>query len=278
MGKGQAPTTEELKFIFELFAQGYSDQDVLGEYECSKKHGRLVGLPNRQDVRFIRQRRKEFEAARMVLESRLKRQIDPLVTEAERQHLQGIVQCLERWAKNLDMARNIGAYSVTYDVEGEPLFLYALKHCRSVADKYHTLKAQRDQYESIMTELAATIGKEAPPEATEYFSKFAASYAVRAALGESLPDYRKEPDFLRVYEGSCGWPIASGSADALDHCQEQHKALIGKYTNDPKVVKLLAIRDSLCDSQKALYEAVEQTLIKRSYTEFKCEACQDFGS
>ncbi len=220
---------------------------------------------------------------------------DPFIIEAKRKHLNEIETILTSWRDEIDAAQSFCRYEVVYQVEEEPqlllsdepgegkknpLFPYTLQHCPSVADKWRTLKTQRGQYGSIMEELSATIDKEAPPEATEYFGNFAAIYAVRAALGQGLPDYKRGLGFLRVHERRCEWAIASGNAgeEVLNHCQEQHEALIGKYKNDPKVVELLAIREQLCDSQKILYETIEETLIKRSYIKFKCGACPDFGA
>jgi len=66
MGQGQSPTREELEFVYGMFALGASDTEVLKEYEEREKKGKLV-LPLRQDIRFVRQRRKEFEALKAVM-------------------------------------------------------------------------------------------------------------------------------------------------------------------------------------------------------------------
>lgn len=72
MGKGKSPTPNELKFIYEMIAEGSYDTDILAKYDEMKKHGRLGSLPYRTDIRFVRQRRKEYETAQKVLEGRLK--------------------------------------------------------------------------------------------------------------------------------------------------------------------------------------------------------------
>jgi hypothetical protein len=86
MGKGQSPTADELKFVYDLLAQGYSDTDIIGKYEELNRHDKLGTLQSRQDVRFIRQRRKEFEAARAVLEGHIKKSENPLILDAKREH------------------------------------------------------------------------------------------------------------------------------------------------------------------------------------------------
>jgi len=86
MGKGLSPTREELEFIYNLFLQGCRDPEVLKEYEELRKHGKLGALPYRQDIRFVRQRRKEFEVLRALLELRVKQQLDPALAQRRKEH------------------------------------------------------------------------------------------------------------------------------------------------------------------------------------------------
>lgn len=76
MGKGQSPTPNELQFIYTLLSEGYSDADILVNYSELKNHGNLGSLPYREDIRFIRQRRKEYEAVKKVLETEFKVKAD----------------------------------------------------------------------------------------------------------------------------------------------------------------------------------------------------------
>ena len=92
MGKGQSPTADELKFVYDLLAQGYSDTDIIGKYEELNRHGKLETLQLRQDVRFIRQRRKEFEAARTVLEGHIRKSESPLIMDAKREHFHHLAE------------------------------------------------------------------------------------------------------------------------------------------------------------------------------------------
>ena len=48
MGKGQSPTPNELKFVYELLAEGYSDTDILAKYEELKRHGKLGSIQQLQ--------------------------------------------------------------------------------------------------------------------------------------------------------------------------------------------------------------------------------------
>lgn len=120
MGKGQSPTPNELKFIYEMLAAGYSDTDILANYDELKKHGKLGGLPCREDVRFIRQRRKEFEAARSILEDTIKQQADPALAKARDEHFAEIRHLI---ASLLDIARTPYVIEVTLSNKDFPYFM-----------------------------------------------------------------------------------------------------------------------------------------------------------
>ena len=44
----------------------------MAKYQELKRHGKLGSLPYRQDVRFVRQRRKEYETDQKILEGKFK--------------------------------------------------------------------------------------------------------------------------------------------------------------------------------------------------------------
>lgn len=79
MGKQPGPSPEELEFIFECFTRGLSDREVLDEMQDTE-------FPFR-NPRFVRDRRKGFNAARKVLEITLKQQVDPAIAKARQKHL-----------------------------------------------------------------------------------------------------------------------------------------------------------------------------------------------
>jgi hypothetical protein len=110
MGKGQGPTLDELKFIYGLFANGASEQDVINKYDELKKHGKLESLRYRQDIRFIRQRRKEFEAARRILEEEIKQRQDPVMREAKRLHFADLVRLSSEIATELPLPLTMNDY------------------------------------------------------------------------------------------------------------------------------------------------------------------------
>lgn len=278
MGREPRPRMEELEFIFELFLKGYNDGDVLDHYTNLEEKGQLK-FRYRTDYRLIKQLREEFMAARSVLEPYLRQQIDPIVAKAREDHLSNIAQLLRNWRDQIKSAQLLDAHATIYNVEEEPLFEYILHHCPLVKVEYEALKDQREQYKSTEEEMARTIGREGPePGENENYDKLVARYAVYAALGKGLPDYKTEGNSLRIQEGPESKTIATGSPETLDRCLELHKKLIGKHKGSPDVKHLLAIREKLLNLQKSLLKAIELSLNERSYIRQKCEACPDLNS
>lgn len=78
MGKEAGPSTEELEFIFSCFLRGLSEKEVLAEMEDQE-------FPLR-NPRFIRERRRHFDAARKVLQIHLEKELDPIVVKRREAH------------------------------------------------------------------------------------------------------------------------------------------------------------------------------------------------
>jgi len=163
MGHGQSPTPEELKFIYNLFLEGYSDADVLKEYEELRKHGKLGARPYRQDIRFVRQRRKEFDVLRELLELRVKQQLDPALEKAREDHLNNIRAQIENW-KGCVCVRDIATidpnnFPCNYssiprswqDLETEPLF-NALRQHLPFPDLWSNWDAWKERYSKYLSQ------------------------------------------------------------------------------------------------------------------------------
>lgn len=85
MGKNPKPTVEELEFVYGLMAKGYlDDASILAEYAQLFEAGTL-NFPYRTDRRFVRERRKEFAAAKKVIPAQAA-SVDPIVVEARKKH------------------------------------------------------------------------------------------------------------------------------------------------------------------------------------------------
>ena len=104
MGQGQSPTFDELIFIYSLLAKGYSDTEIITKFRELGENGQLGSLRLREDVRFIRQRRKEYEAAKKVIESHPSTLSDPIAIKAREKHLDEIGALIER-IKNVKLPR-----------------------------------------------------------------------------------------------------------------------------------------------------------------------------
>lgn len=92
MGKQAGPTPEELEFIFGCFARGLSNSEVLEEMKDTE-------FPVR-NPRFISARRREFNAAKKVLEISLKKEIDPIIVEAKQKHYADLLEVANSLLKN----------------------------------------------------------------------------------------------------------------------------------------------------------------------------------
>lgn len=89
MGKQSKPTPEELKFVYELILKGYSNREIMEEYTHLYEIGQLK-FPLRGDQRFIKDRRKELEAASEVLQQHVKKKVDPIISKRREEHFDRI--------------------------------------------------------------------------------------------------------------------------------------------------------------------------------------------
>lgn len=77
VGKKAEPTAEELEFIYSRLRK-LSDEEVLEEMQDTEFPLRSKG--------FIKRRRREFNAAKKVLETDVKKELDPIVIKRREQH------------------------------------------------------------------------------------------------------------------------------------------------------------------------------------------------
>lgn len=198
---------------------------------------------------------------------------DNILIEATNRHLKGIALLLERWGDNLETARNIGDYAVTYDVEGRPLFPYVLQHCPSVNKKYQNLKLKRQEFETKMERLAKRLAEEASPEATEWFSKVAAYYSVELALERSSPSYDSavHVDAWALYVGDK--VIAKGSPEAMERCEKLHKELIRNHVDSQEVSSMANDANGLRDMQMELAKAIGNSRLRQEWINNECDFC-----
>jgi len=86
-------TSEELSYIYDLILRSYDDSSILAEYAASFNAGTLM-FPYRTDKRFVKERRKELEAAKRVLKD-AQVKADPNVVEQQNRHSIQLIDMLE---------------------------------------------------------------------------------------------------------------------------------------------------------------------------------------
>ena len=80
---------EELRFIYGLILDGWTDSEILNRYVSLKNHGEL-DFPQRIDVSFIKDKRNEFEIAAEVLKDGIKKIVNLIRTNGKDEHLSRI--------------------------------------------------------------------------------------------------------------------------------------------------------------------------------------------
>jgi hypothetical protein len=87
MGQKPQATVEELEFVYKAIARGLSDLEIMEEMGDTE-------FPRRTDARYFRRKRREYNAARSVLEVQVAAEQDPLLIEKRRQHEEELVAAL----------------------------------------------------------------------------------------------------------------------------------------------------------------------------------------
>jgi hypothetical protein len=99
MSKNPKPTSEELRFVYEMILGGLNDGDILAEYAHLYDLNQLK-FPYRTDKRFIQERRRELNTVREVLEDYLRKKVDPLVVKAKQEHFQFLTDIVRSLLEN----------------------------------------------------------------------------------------------------------------------------------------------------------------------------------
>lgn len=201
----------------------------------------------------------------------------PLLVEAERKHFEQIALLLETWRQNVERASLIRAIPGSYTAEGDALFPYVLQHCPLVGEKYQNLKQKRQEFEGDIGKLTERIAKEAPREATKWFSKVAADCSVLQALGCSSPSYhstvRGNVGSLSVGDDKDSKTIVEGIPEVMNHCEELHKQLIRRYIDSPEVSSMANEARNLQAIQKELAEAIQRSQLRQEWVNNQCDCC-----
>jgi hypothetical protein len=165
MSKNARPTTEELRFVFDLILKGYDDADILAEYARLYDAGQLM-FPYRTDKRFVRECRKELEVALEVAQEHLKKKVDPILVKRREEHFDHLADILKSIIpeKNTTIEAVGSGYIIT-EVNGKQSKLtkeqlaYSVKVFLQDATKQY---GHADVYEYLLPHLEAEVveGKE----------------------------------------------------------------------------------------------------------------------
>ncbi len=159
VGKRAEPTVEELEFIYERLPK-LSDQEILEEMQDEEFPLRSLG--------FFKRRRREFNAAKKVLQIQLEKEIDPIVTKRKEEHFNYLAEIVSSIIpEKTTIIETVGSEYVVTVANGKQTKLTHEQLASSVkgfleeaAKKY----GHRDVYKYLLphleAEIAETEGKE----------------------------------------------------------------------------------------------------------------------
>lgn len=304
MGKGQSPTPNELKFVYELLAEGFSDVDILAKYDELNKHGKLGSLPYREDVRFIRQRRKEYESARRVLEHTFKEQTDPSLVKAQEEHFAEIRNLIEQWLlalpEGVPLSNSNKTTSITYNslpseinkFKGALLYDCLHEHLKDAIlwQKYSAWEAMYAQYIECCFRLRGDIRQQ--ERAWSNKAQISNDFKVPLLSQISMKMIDNELDISFKIKGDslvCEHsPLNPLFIEAIGVTIEETTILqaenpeyfIGEYQN----LGALLMRSQLLSDMVALFgklsgvneqirNILQEMLVRREYIHYKCRLC-----
>lgn len=105
MSRNPKPTSEELRFVYDLLIKGYEEADVLAEYASRYSAGTLM-FPYRTDKRFVRECKKELKAAREVLQEHAKR-VDPVIAKKQEDHFNYVLEIAKALLTTFDYLEDV---------------------------------------------------------------------------------------------------------------------------------------------------------------------------
>jgi hypothetical protein len=313
MGKGQAPTPDELKFIYSLFSEGYSNADILKRYEELERHSKLGSLPFRYDIRFIRQRRKEYEAAKEILESKIEQQLDPTLAKAREDHIDEIREVLQelreivKTPKIADISPNIDdtfnmkvevsdrGWNLLSDFKSDPLFECVEEHVpiESLWKDFDDWQSGICSYFDNFKELIGIIKEDErvlkwmdeypTKEEREFFEPILACISEKA-IGKE-PNIQRNPEtgkfepYLLIESEDKGEFVRRTSRESREERIRVKKVqlvdpdICFSYLDNDSAEKLIKRFRNLMLLEQRIHESLSEVLISRSYAKEHCRFC-----
>ena len=309
MGQQPRPDEQELEFVYKAIARGLSNLEIMDELGDTE-------FPRRTDARYFRQRRREYNAARKVLDERIAAEQDPLLIEKRRKHEEELVSALSAlrykrlWRMNaLYRWGDTGPESVSMEhrhhdleVPEHPHVARLLQHLDSDDE---ILVAYRETVEifkegvGLSTQLACkwvtqmqTTGLTLRPDSMQtvpgIYSQFLSTLTdvalERGWSGREDVEYERVPvssppaqySKLRFHGGI----IAVGSPEQVDTAQATHRALICNLEHGEPGTLIMRLRDARDRYIKLAHEVnrlIDIRSRQRMSKEGTCEVCAAWG-
>lgn len=300
MGKQAGPSPEELEFIFEGFTRGLSDREVLDEMQDTE-------FPVR-NPRFIRERRKEFNATRTVLEITLKQQIDPVLVKAKEEHFAEIRSLIEEWK---DAVRTPEVNEMSLSKEGylkvpfskleyqfNPLFDLLREHLPvPILWQNHSLWIGKisDYFESCKNLIKEIAEDDRVVKWLEEYPSWEEHVVIEPVLrcisdralgrepkllddpnpntGEFEPflEVSSKPDSRKFIERLSKTSYTEELT--VDHINLVDPAICTHYLNSQEAVHVVNLFIEMRDLELKIRESLNEILIKRDYIIHTCQLC-----
>jgi len=300
MGKQAGPSPEELEFIFEGFTRGLSDREVLDEMQDTE-------FPLRKP-RFIRDRRKAFNAAGKVLEITLKQQGDPVLTKAREDHFSDIRNLIEEWKDDVHTPR-VDEMSLTregylklpfskLEYQFNPLFDCLREHLPLPALwQNHSLWIHKipDYFNSCQNIIKEIIEDDRVLKILEEYPKWEEYVIVGPVLqcisdralgrepellNQSNPEMQGLEPFLELTErpGSKKFIERTSKTSfteeiVVDHIKFVDPVICGDYLNSEAASNLISLFNELKTLEEEIHKSLQEVLARRDYCMNTCRLC-----
>lgn len=300
MGKQPGPSPEELEFISERFTRGLSDREVLDEMQDTE-------FPVR-NPRFIRDRRKAFNAARKVLEITLKQQTDPVLVKAKEEHFAEIRRLIEEWRDDVQTPR-VDEMSLTregylkvlfskLEYQINPLFRCLDEHLPfPILWQNHSLWLDKipDYFDSCKSLIKEIAEDDRVVKWLEEYPKWEEHVVVEPVL-RCISDRAlgKESELLNNPNPDTGelepfmeFTSKSGSEKFIERKSRTRKtvqmtvehinfvdpAICTYYLNSQEAAHIVSLFIEMRDLELKIRESLNEILIKRDYIIHTCKLC-----
>lgn len=163
IGKRAEPKAEELEFIYRGFTEKLSDREVLESMQNEPFLLRSLG--------FIIRRRREFDAAKKVLQEQLKNEIDPIVTARKSQHFEQMAMVAQALLGGLDIVEFKGEDD--YEIASSKVGSASLSLNEVIEELKENIYKAHEEYRSMGTYQCFLAHLEAEEPSCQELAKYA---------------------------------------------------------------------------------------------------------